>query len=218
MKTTEPVSLHAIGRCLHEAYPQIRQAMAMDGGSSSDVSISPALQKAVEKTAGTHSWMALLNSGPTGHIGLPAVIGISPRGPRHVREQPVKERGPQRANGVLVGPKVPLAAHRKAGLDPGIHTAADIVNVGIAEIRQRFSRNVAPMAGLAVDHDVLIQGDADFPVARFDFAEIDVQIGAGNETRCMFFGRTDVDEHKTLLRHRRRFVEASTQLLDGQEI
>ena len=80
MKTTEPVSLHAIGRCLHEAYPQIRQAMAMDGGSSSDVSISPALQKAVEKTAGTHSWMALLNSGPTGHIGLPAVIGISPRG------------------------------------------------------------------------------------------------------------------------------------------
>ena len=80
MKTTEPTSLHAIGRCLHEAYPQIRQAMAMDGGSSSDVSISPALQKAVEKTAGTHSWIALLDSGPTGHIGLPAVIGISPRG------------------------------------------------------------------------------------------------------------------------------------------
>jgi len=80
MKTTEPTSLHAIGRCLHEAYPQILQAMAMDGGSSSDVSISPALQKAVENTAGPHSWMALLNSGPTGHIGLPAVIGISPRG------------------------------------------------------------------------------------------------------------------------------------------
>jgi len=80
MKTTEPVSLHAMGRCLHEAYPQIRQAMAMDGGSSSDVSISPALQKAAEKAAGTHSWVALLNSGPTGHIGLPAVIGISPRG------------------------------------------------------------------------------------------------------------------------------------------
>jgi uncharacterized protein YigE (DUF2233 family) len=79
MKTTEPASLHAIGRCLREAYPEIRQAMAMDGGSSSDVSISPALQKAVEKTAGAHSWLALLNSGPTGHIGLPAVIGISPR-------------------------------------------------------------------------------------------------------------------------------------------
>ena len=101
----------------------------------------------------------------------------------------MKECGPQRANGVLVGPNVPSAAHRIAGLDPGIHTAPDIVDVGIAEIRQRFSRDVAPMAGLAVDHDVLIQGDADFPVARLDLAEIDVQIGAGDETGCMFFGR-----------------------------
>jgi uncharacterized protein YigE (DUF2233 family) len=79
MKTTEVASLYAIGRCLHEAYPEIRQAMAMDGGSSSDLSISPALQRAVEKTEGAHPWMALLNAGPTGHIGLPAVIGVSPR-------------------------------------------------------------------------------------------------------------------------------------------
>jgi len=79
MKTTEVASLHAIGQCLREAYPQIRQAMAMDGGSSSDLSVSPALQRSVEKTAGPHQWMALLNLGPTGHIGLPAVIGISPR-------------------------------------------------------------------------------------------------------------------------------------------
>ena len=79
MKTTEVASLHAIGRCLHEAYPQVRQAMAMDGGSSSDLLVSPALQKIIEKSAGAHPWMALLNAGPTGHIGLPAVIGISPR-------------------------------------------------------------------------------------------------------------------------------------------
>ncbi|HTL61530.1 MAG TPA: phosphodiester glycosidase family protein [Nitrospira sp.] len=79
MKTTEAASLHAIGQCLHDAYPQIRQAMAMDGGSSSDLSISPTLQHAIEKTAGAHSWRPLLNGGPTGHIGLPAVIGISPR-------------------------------------------------------------------------------------------------------------------------------------------
>ena len=80
MKTTEVASLHAIGRCLHEAYPQIRQAMAMDGGSSSDVSVSPAIQKAAAKTEGAHHWMSLLNTSPTGHVGLPAVIGISPRG------------------------------------------------------------------------------------------------------------------------------------------
>ena len=84
IKTTEVASLHAIGQCLHEAYPQIRQAMAMDGGSSSDLSISPALQRAVEKTAGAHPWLGLIDAGPDGHIGLPAVIGISPRrnGPR----------------------------------------------------------------------------------------------------------------------------------------
>jgi uncharacterized protein YigE (DUF2233 family) len=79
MKTTEVASLHAIGHCLHEAYPGIRQAMAMDGGSSSDLSISPALKKAVEKTAGPHPWTTLVNPEPTGHMGLPAVIGISPR-------------------------------------------------------------------------------------------------------------------------------------------
>ena len=79
MKTTEMTSLHAIGQCLRDAYPTIRQAMAMDGGSSSDLMISPALRQAVQKTTGTHEWMTLVNSGPTGHVGLPAVIGISPR-------------------------------------------------------------------------------------------------------------------------------------------
>jgi uncharacterized protein YigE (DUF2233 family) len=82
LKTTEVASLHAIGQCLHQAYPQIRQAMAMDGGSSSDLSVSPALQNAVETNAAAHPWMTLLNAGPTGHIGLPAVIGISPREPK----------------------------------------------------------------------------------------------------------------------------------------
>jgi uncharacterized protein YigE (DUF2233 family) len=79
MKTTEIASLHAIGQCLHDAYPAIRQAMAMDGGSSSDLSMSPALRQAVEKTAGAHPWMVLVNAATAGHIGLPAVIGISPR-------------------------------------------------------------------------------------------------------------------------------------------
>ena len=40
--------------------------------------ISPALRQAVQKTTGTHEWMMLVNSGPIGHVGLPAVIGISP--------------------------------------------------------------------------------------------------------------------------------------------
>lgn len=79
MKTTEVASLHAIGQCLHEAYPSIRHAMAMDGGSSSDLSMSPTLRQVVENTAGVHPWMVLVNTDTIGHIGLPAVIGISPR-------------------------------------------------------------------------------------------------------------------------------------------
>ena len=79
LKTTKVTSLHAIGQCLHEAYPGIRQAMAMDGGSSSDMSISPALKQGVDNLPGPHPWRLLLNDGTTGHIGLPAVIGVSPR-------------------------------------------------------------------------------------------------------------------------------------------
>jgi len=79
LKTTAVTSLYAIGHCLREGYPNIRQAMAMDGGSSSDLSISPALLQAAEQTSGRHPWASLLNTGPTGHIRLPAVIGISPR-------------------------------------------------------------------------------------------------------------------------------------------
>ena len=79
MKTTEIASLHAIGQCLHDAYPTIRQAMAMDGGSSSDLSMSPSLRQAVEKTAGVRPWLVIINADTIGHIGLPAVIGISPR-------------------------------------------------------------------------------------------------------------------------------------------
>jgi len=85
LKTTSVTSLYAIAQCLRDAYPSIRHAMAMDGGSSSDLSIRPGLRLAAEQLSGAHPWASLLNSGPTGHIGLPAVIGISPR---HLKSRP----------------------------------------------------------------------------------------------------------------------------------
>lgn len=88
LKTTDVVSLHALGECLRDAFPSLRQVMAMDGGSSSDVAVSPSLRQATSKTAGFHSWIPLLEGSTTTHVGLPAVIGISPR-----RDQPgVKTR------------------------------------------------------------------------------------------------------------------------------
>ena len=79
LKTTEVVSLHALGECLRDAFPSLRQVMAMDGGSSSDVAVSPLLRQATSKMAGVHSWMPLLEGSITTHVGLPAVIGVSPR-------------------------------------------------------------------------------------------------------------------------------------------
>jgi len=79
LKTTEAVSLHALGECLRDAFPSLRQVMAMDGGSSSDVAVSPSLRQATSKMAGFHSWIPLLEGSTTTHEGLPAVIGISPR-------------------------------------------------------------------------------------------------------------------------------------------
>jgi uncharacterized protein YigE (DUF2233 family) len=79
LKTTEAVSLYALGECLRDVFPSLRQVMAMDGGSSSDVAVSPSLREATSKTAGVHSWIPLLEDNISTHIGLPAVIGISPR-------------------------------------------------------------------------------------------------------------------------------------------
>jgi len=79
LKTTEAASLHALGECLRDAFPSLRQVMAMDGGSSSDVAVSPLLRQATSKMAGVHTWMPLLEGSIATHVGLPAVIGVSPR-------------------------------------------------------------------------------------------------------------------------------------------
>jgi uncharacterized protein YigE (DUF2233 family) len=79
LKSTDAVSLYAIGHCLQETFPEIRQAMAMDGGSSSDVALSARRRQAAGKSGGSHSWLSLLDDSSTVHIGLPAVIGISLR-------------------------------------------------------------------------------------------------------------------------------------------
>jgi len=79
LKTTEVVSLYALGECLRDAFPSLRQVMAMDGGSSSDIAVSPSLRQATSKLDGLHSWMPLLEDSIATHVGLPAVIGISPR-------------------------------------------------------------------------------------------------------------------------------------------
>ena len=79
IKTVDIVSLHDLADCLHQHMPSIQQAMAMDGGSSSDVVASPDLLHASLDNTAQAQWRRVLEGDMGVHIGLPAVIGISPR-------------------------------------------------------------------------------------------------------------------------------------------
>jgi hypothetical protein len=90
--------------------------------------------------------------------------------------------------------------------------------MAISQVGQGFGRNVAPVAGLTVDHNVLIQRCFNLPMARFDFPEVDIEVRAWYKTSRVLLWRTNVDEDKALLRQRRRFGETRPQLLHGQQI
>lgn len=96
VKTTQPSTLFDIGQCLHEAFPAIRRAMAMDGGSSSDVALAPMLRRNATQANLGAAWVSYLGDTGAGHIGLPAVIGISPRRPSApLREIPPRKSPPR---------------------------------------------------------------------------------------------------------------------------
>ncbi len=95
LKSLDAVSLYAIGRCVRETFPDIREAMAMDGGSSSDVALSAPRRQAASKAGGSYSWLTLLDDSSTAHIGLPAVIGISLRDETKTTP-PLKDKSPRR--------------------------------------------------------------------------------------------------------------------------
>jgi uncharacterized protein YigE (DUF2233 family) len=89
MKTADIVSLHDLADCLHRQMPSIQRAMAMDGGSSSDIIGSPDLLHAVQDVPSHAGWRPLLEGNFGLHIGLPTVIGISPRaGMRELSSSP----------------------------------------------------------------------------------------------------------------------------------
>jgi len=78
-KSLDPVTLYDIGQCLKNALPMVRQAMAMDGGSSSDVLVSESLWQEDRPAGDRVSWKSWFSGEVATHIPLPAVIGMSPR-------------------------------------------------------------------------------------------------------------------------------------------
>lgn len=95
IKTVDIVSLHHLADCLHRQLPSLQQAMAMDGGASSDVIASPDLLHAVQETTAQATWRQLLTGNMGVHIPLPTVIGISPRTPARGTPTPDPSQSPR---------------------------------------------------------------------------------------------------------------------------
>jgi hypothetical protein len=80
VKTTGPATLYGLGDCLHRSFPTIRQVMAMDGGSSSEVLVGADLLTQLTRSGYTPGWRSAVDgTARASHIPLPAVISIRPR-------------------------------------------------------------------------------------------------------------------------------------------
>lgn len=80
LKTVTGASLYGLAECIRATLPWLRQIMAMDGGSSSDLLIGAnTLQEAGKHAVGV-PWRSIVDgTAPATHIPLPAVIGVVPR-------------------------------------------------------------------------------------------------------------------------------------------
>ena len=79
LKSLGLVTLHGLGQCLRDTFPSITLAMAMDGGSSSDLFVAESLWKSGEASDSQANWKDLFAGRSTAHIPLPTIIGLSPR-------------------------------------------------------------------------------------------------------------------------------------------
>jgi uncharacterized protein YigE (DUF2233 family) len=73
------VALWELAQCLHESLPEVVQAMAMDGGSSSELFVGPGTLKRAPTGTASKSWSSLVDGSGVGHIPLPSVIGVLSR-------------------------------------------------------------------------------------------------------------------------------------------
>src|SRR5438093_12039412 len=106
------------------------------------------------------------------------------------RSGPLPRWGPRARAGAeaegVAGSTAP-AGERIAGLQPGVHAAADVVYVRVAQFGQGVGGDVAPLPGLAVHDDVIAQAGADLLVTLGDLPEFDVYIGAGDRPGVVLF-------------------------------
>lgn len=79
IKTMGESALWDLAECIKTGLPEVRQALALDGGSSSDVLISGEVLKNFKGVLDIAPWSAVVDGSRQRHIPLPSVIGIFPR-------------------------------------------------------------------------------------------------------------------------------------------
>jgi uncharacterized protein YigE (DUF2233 family) len=92
IKTADEVSLHKLADCLRGAFPMLRQVMAMDGGSSSDLAVAPDQVHGRIDAKLRAAWPGFIENPGLVHIQLPAVIAVSPRAAGPAGRAPTKAR------------------------------------------------------------------------------------------------------------------------------
>ncbi|MBI3602915.1 MAG: phosphodiester glycosidase family protein [Nitrospirae bacterium] len=75
IKTAATTTLRDLAECLRDRFPTLRHAMAMDGGSSSDLLIGGEFVRTLG-AGDDRSWQPLVDGSQMVHIPLPSVIGL----------------------------------------------------------------------------------------------------------------------------------------------
>lgn len=107
---------------------------------------------------------------------------------------------------------------RISGFGPGVHAPRDVIDVLVPEAGQCFGGDVAPVTGLTIHDNMIVELCTDFHVAAAHLPKVDIVIGAGNEARHVFISGADVNQNKPFLLEAWGFLESSVQLLDGQHV
>src|SRR5438128_8555982 len=106
------------------------------------------------------------------------------------RSRPPRRRGSRAAPGAIVARvsgSTASAGERIASLQPGVHAAADVVHILVAEVGQGVGGDVAPLPGLAVHDDVIAQAGADLLVTPGDLPELNIHVRAGDRPGVVLF-------------------------------
>src|SRR5881628_1211126 len=135
------------------------------------------------------------------------------------RSGPPRRGGSRAAPGAVaarVSGSTASAGERIASLQPGVHAAADVVNVLVAQFGQGVGGDVAPLPGLAVYDDVIVPAGADLLVTLGDLTEFDVHIGAGDRAGVVLFDGPYVYKEEAFFAQAGRFVQRGLHFLRAE--